>query len=226
MSGVLLMRFNGPMQAWGTQSRFTIRDTGREPSKSGVIGLLCCALGRHRDEPVDDLAALWMGVRVDREGVMARDFHTALDVVKASGAKGKDAVISTRYYLADANFLVGLEGNPALLNNIQKALASPVWPPYLGRKSFVPATPVYIPRGLLEKAELEQSLKNFPIRLRKGKEPEKVRAIIETDDEEAEVRNDLPISFDDRLFTLRRVKTMYWETSEIPKEENLCISQD
>ena len=31
----LLMRLAGPMQSWGTQSRFTVRDTGREPSKSG-----------------------------------------------------------------------------------------------------------------------------------------------------------------------------------------------
>ena len=45
---VLLLRLAGPMQAWGTQSRFTVRDTGLEPSKSGVIGLLCAAL---RSEP-------------------------------------------------------------------------------------------------------------------------------------------------------------------------------
>ena len=46
---VLLMRLAGPMQSWGTQSRFLHRDTGREPSKSGVIGVLCAALGRPRD---------------------------------------------------------------------------------------------------------------------------------------------------------------------------------
>jgi CRISPR system Cascade subunit CasD len=37
---VLLLRLAGPMQAWGTQSRFVNRDTELEPSKSGVIGLL------------------------------------------------------------------------------------------------------------------------------------------------------------------------------------------
>ena len=42
----LLLRLVGPMQAWGTSSRFDERDTGKEPSKSGVIGLLAAALGR------------------------------------------------------------------------------------------------------------------------------------------------------------------------------------
>ena len=50
----LLLRLAGPMQSWGTQSRFTIRDTGYEPSKSGVIGLLCAALGKPRDESHPD----------------------------------------------------------------------------------------------------------------------------------------------------------------------------
>ena len=52
----LLMRLAGPMQSWGTGSRFDERDTQLEPSKSGVVGLLCAALGRDRAEPVDDLA--------------------------------------------------------------------------------------------------------------------------------------------------------------------------
>ena len=51
---VLLMRLAGPMQSWGTRSRFSNRDTGLEPSRSGVIGLLCAALGRPREESLDD----------------------------------------------------------------------------------------------------------------------------------------------------------------------------
>ena len=62
---VLLLRLVGPMQSWGVQSRFSVRDTGLEPSKSGVIGLICAALGRARSEPVADLAAFKMGVRVE-----------------------------------------------------------------------------------------------------------------------------------------------------------------
>src|SRR5260370_17357943 len=75
--GTLLLRLAAPMQSWGTQSRFVVRDTGLEPSKSGVIGLLCAALGRPREAPMEDLARLRMGVRVDRGGVMQTDYHTA-----------------------------------------------------------------------------------------------------------------------------------------------------
>ena len=51
---VLLLRLAGPMQSWGVESRFTVRDTGLEPSKSGVVGLLCAALGRRRDADIAD----------------------------------------------------------------------------------------------------------------------------------------------------------------------------
>ena len=73
----LLLRLAGPMQSWGTQSRFSVRDTGLEPSKSGVVGLLCAALGLPRHEEVDHLAALSMGVRVDSEGALKMDYQTA-----------------------------------------------------------------------------------------------------------------------------------------------------
>ena len=65
---VLLLRLAGPMQSWGTQSRFSHRDTGLEPSRSGVIGLLCAALGRPRDHSLDEFLPLKMAVRVDHEG--------------------------------------------------------------------------------------------------------------------------------------------------------------
>ncbi|MGH9839496.1 MAG: type I-E CRISPR-associated protein Cas5/CasD [Blastocatellia bacterium] len=82
----LLLRFIGPMQSWGIDSRFVMRETGLEPSKSGVIGLLCAALGKpKKDEeaehpdypPLSRLAGLRLGIRVDRPGVMQVDYHTA-----------------------------------------------------------------------------------------------------------------------------------------------------
>ena len=47
-TATLLLRLAGPMQSWGLESRFDQRDTGREPSKSGVLGLICAALGKPR----------------------------------------------------------------------------------------------------------------------------------------------------------------------------------
>src|SRR5574340_411584 len=124
----LLIRLIAPMQSWGVQSRYDPRDSGREPSKSGVIGLLCAALGRPRWEDVDDLASLRMGVRVDREGTLQWDYQTVKNADKP--------VVSQRAYLSGAAFLVGFEGDLSLLKDIQHALQHPVWCLYLGRKAL------------------------------------------------------------------------------------------
>ena len=210
---VLLMRLAGPMQSWGTQSRFLHRDTGREPSKSGVIGVLCAALGRPRDAALDDLAKLAMGVRVDREGRIARDYQTAADVARADGTS-PDAVVSQRYYLADADFLVGLEGDGDLLNALDLALATPYWPLYLGRKAFVPGWPVWIGPGRLREGDLRSTLAAYPWRPRDRREkpPERLRLVLETEPADGEMRHDLPLSFAARRFTLRYVKTEFCPT--------------
>ena len=73
----LLLRLAAPLQAWGTDSKFEVRRTNREPSKSGVIGLLAAALGLRRDADLSELSALRFGVRVDRNGEVIKDFHMA-----------------------------------------------------------------------------------------------------------------------------------------------------
>ncbi len=232
---VLLLRLAGPMQSWGTQSRFTTRDTGMEPSKSGVIGLLCAALGFPRSAQqvtcsgrvirLDELAQLSMGVRVDREGTLARDFHTAgggslngrhdgpaYGVVKANGNQGK-TVISLRYFLADADFLVAIGGEPSILERLNKALQQPVWPLFLGRKSFVPGRPVWMRDGLRNDcSDVETALRNYPWNPPEpadGNSPP-LRLVLETNDPAAgEPRADVPISFDSehRRFGIRHVCT-------------------
>src|SRR5580692_11736074 len=96
---VLLLRLAGPMQSWGTQSRFSHRDTGLEPSRSGVIALLCAALGRPRDHSLNDFLPLKMAVRIDREGRLMRDYHTAQNVRRADTTKTpQETVLSERFY--------------------------------------------------------------------------------------------------------------------------------
>ena len=74
----LLLRLAAPLQAWGADSKFETRKTGREPTKSGVIGLLAAALGLRRDESeaLTRLTGLRFGVRVEREGQLLVDYHT------------------------------------------------------------------------------------------------------------------------------------------------------
>lgn len=155
----LLLRLVGPMQSWGTNSRFNQRDTGKEPSKSGVIGLLAAAIGIDRENWIDlePLTRLAMGVRHDRSGVPKRDYQTAGcattdKIIKADGTPAKDGVVSQRFYLADAVFLVGLESeDSSLLERIYAALRDPVWPLALGRKSYVPSESIWIQDGLQDR---------------------------------------------------------------------------
>lgn len=53
----LLLRLAAPLQSWGIDSKFDTRKTEREPSKSGVMGLLAAALGYKRYE-ADKLSQL------------------------------------------------------------------------------------------------------------------------------------------------------------------------
>lgn len=250
----LLLRLAGPMQSWGTQSRFTSRDTGLEPSKSGVIGLLCAALGRPRSAPLHDLALLQMGVRVDRPGKLSREYQTAggthrlgdtYGIITADG-KSRRAAQSTRYYLADADFLVGLQGDEAVLRNLDEALAAPVWQIFLGRKSFPPGQPVRLPPDPpagpgLRPTNLESTLRHYPWPERRHEHddeaPPRLRLIIDIGDEQAaanhigannafgmpvvEVRQDVPISFESRQFGVRHVRSTWLER---PQEVDTDVS--
>ena len=166
----LLLRLAGPMQSWGTSSRFTERDTGSEPSKSGLLGLLCAALGIDRSDwpSLEPLSKLRLGIRHDRPGVPKYDYQSAAGnkadaIIKADGKLAwEHGVISKRHYLADAIFLAGFEGEDStLLASIQAALKNPIWPIFLGRKSYIPSETVWLPDGVRE-GDVESVLSNYP----------------------------------------------------------------
>lgn len=214
----LLLRLAGPLQSWGTRSRFDERDTDLEPSKSGVLGLVCAALGRDRAEPVDDLAALAFGVRVDRPGILRQDFQTAQDVIAADQSKVHKTTVSRRYYLSDAVFLAGLEGQDAdLLGRIHAALRNPHWPLALGRKGYVPSPGVYLPDGLRD-ATLREALRAYPYQggRRPGDDattPRACRLLLENQQAVGSLRIDQPLGpFSERHFGAR------WVTTEIASE--------
>lgn len=130
----LLLRLGGPLQSWGTSSRFTRRATDRVPSKSGIVGLLAAAQGRRRTDPLEELLDLKLAVRTEQAGRVERDFQTA-----ARAGERTPVSVSTRHYLADAVFLAAVEGDPALLAGLVDALRAPHFPLFLGRRSCPPA---------------------------------------------------------------------------------------
>ncbi|MCK6483779.1 MAG: type I-E CRISPR-associated protein Cas5/CasD [Phycisphaerae bacterium] len=152
----VFVRLEGPLQAWGDTSKFVIRRSMEAPTKSGVLGLICCAMGLSRAaarERLPELNTLAMGVRIDRPGTLCWDYHTVgakIGVLRADGKGIKrtastgeiETLITRREYLADASFLVALQGDPALVAAVAGALASPKWPVFLGRKSCPAGVPV------------------------------------------------------------------------------------
>ena len=191
----LLLRLAAPLQSWGADSKFEERRaTMREPTKSGVIGMLAAALGRRREDPIDDLAKLRFGVRIDQPGQLLRDYHTA------RSPNGKTSYVTNRYYLVDAVFLVGLEGDVDFLHVLHEALRAPVFPLYLGRRSCPPAGKISL--GISENA-LEEVLDTTSWQASKymqkktftyGK-PDNLALVLDSADVGNMRRTDLPLSF-------------------------------
>lgn len=184
---ILLLRLEGPLQSWGSRSRWDVRDTQPEPTKSGIVGLFGCALGYGRgDRRLEDEldAGLRFGVRTEAPGRVLEDFQTITDFLptaagdfkvlggtKSAAALRSDpearpaTILSPRFYLEDAAFLVALEAAesaPAdLLSRCEDALQHPMWPLFLGRKACVPTRPIL--DGLTDDyADLEDAVAHHP----------------------------------------------------------------
>jgi CRISPR system Cascade subunit CasD len=208
------------MQAWGERAHWSIRDTASEPTKSGVVGLLACALGWKEDEELRSLSQkIRIGIRCDKPGVRLVDFHTVgggFDEPMLLSADGKPKYIPSskkphiepgqRAYLCDASFLVAIQSDEATIARLSEAILNPVWPYYLGRKSCPPSLPVFV--DMADFGSLEDALKyNQP------KQP--VRVVIECCSSETNAvrRRDEIDSHSCRTYFPRYVVENLWQDS-------------
>lgn len=161
----LLLWLEAPLQAWGHDSRFGRRDSLDFPTKSGVLGLLNCALGTGGAQR--DWLAAWAELdmqvvgygRCDAKGQplprlpLLRDFQMVgsgyddqdpwqtLLIPKTSEGKkavGGGSKMTYRYYVQDMTYAVALQAPLLLVEEAAAALQAPVWDLYLGRKNCVP----------------------------------------------------------------------------------------
>lgn len=207
----LLLRLAAPLQAWAADSKFETRKTGREPTKSGVIGLLAAALGLRRDEreALLRLTGLRFGVRVEREGQLLVDYHTA------KTQDEKTSYVTYRHYLQDAVFLAGIEStDTALLQQLQQALLHPAFPLYLGRRCCPPTLPLCLgvrPGSLQEVLQAEPPL--CPGR--------QSRILLDADPLEPGTapQRDVPVSFDPhhRQYGYRSVRELWQKVLDSPE---------
>ena len=162
---IILFRLKGALQSWGEHSRFDYRDCASMPTKSGIVGMIGCAMGLRRGS--EQLAALSekirVAVRCDRPGKQNIDFHTVTAddaILNAQGKKRCKTIVTYRTYLQDASFIAAIETDRELAQEIDHAFLAPCWPVYLGRKSCVPSRPVYI--GMREDySSLEEAMNQF-----------------------------------------------------------------
>jgi CRISPR system Cascade subunit CasD len=219
-SAYLALILDGPLQSWGFASRFQRRTTGMHPTKSGVIGLICAALGLAKgsdDErkTLPRLSAINMTSIAMPRGTVRRteDFHTVLNTRRASGKMNDDPVVTQRQYLVDACFGIILSGELQLLMQMSDALQNPVWGVWLGRKSCIPARHVFVAlcdsrkdawQAILRALDRDEEL---PI--------ETFTRVEDVDDfaEGSDSYNDQPLSFGEadstsegRAYTVRRVR--------------------
>lgn len=174
----LLIWLEAPLQSWGHDSKFGRRDSLDFPTKSGVLGLFCCAKGA--GGPQVEWLEGWSEkemtvhafVRKDTNGQAVQrlplltDFHVVgngydshdpwQSLLTPRTSEGKNSVgggskITYRYYLQDMAYAVVLKAPQSMIDEVTKALSAPVWDLYLGRKNCVPTEFIY--QGVFETEE-------------------------------------------------------------------------
>jgi CRISPR system Cascade subunit CasD len=214
---LLILRLQAPIMKWGLHSHWYHRDTNQVPTKSGIVGMIACALGYPRgDKRIEELSnALKMGVREDKKGFPIIDFHIVtansnphikrLNAANYAPRVGEGGILTYRHYLQDAVFTVALAGEPALLHKIERALCDPVFPIYLGAKCCVPSRPVFeeITDDYLS---IEDALSRYP--LIDGKPPSKHYCEIEDIDGDHSRQDEVRIN-QMREYGFRRICVKY-----------------
>jgi CRISPR system Cascade subunit CasD len=154
----LVFIIKAPMMAWGDIAYGRHRPTLSHPTRSGILGLVAGSLGYSRDADARHAAldaSLGMATCAHDVGRPLQDYHTAQVPGQQRGRQWStrrdelaessvNTILSTRDYITDAVHSVALwtrkEGGPKL-EEMAQALDSPVYAPYLGRRSCPPAWP-------------------------------------------------------------------------------------
>lgn len=229
MNPYLLLWFEAPLQAWGHDSKFGRRDSLDFPTKSGVLGLLCCARGAGGEER--GWLAAWADLDMqldafvpqDAKGLplprqpLLRDFHMVgsgyddqdpwqnLLIPKTSEGKkpnGAGTKMTYRYYLQDMAYAVALEVPSAHVDEVIAALKAPAWDVYLGRKNCAPTEFIY--QGMHDSADAALLAGR---QLAEAKQRSLALRVLQGEhDGEVLTLNDVPVQFgQDKRYRDRRV---------------------
>lgn len=225
-SKVLVMYLDAPLQAWGASSRYQIRDTEAFPTKSGVIGMLAAALGIDKEDPEEEiqiveLSKLRFGARrlvrdTRTDSHRLTDFHTVgggydssrnspdrLFITRKASGSPSGTVITRRTYLTDAKFLVGLEGDPDILERCANAVRNPKWGIWFGRKACLPAAPLFPTLGDSFESAFTRMCEGMQASMELEPDPD---GRVEESGDGSWYAEDDPVSFAKRIYRARPVK--------------------
>jgi len=203
---------DAPMQSWGYQSRFDRRTSFSFPTKSGIIGMICAAMGVDRSNPdiLQELSILKMTMLMFQNNGRLTDFHTvgggwdkksdAGHIVNTAQGRVGSTVITRREYLQQSKYGVLIMGEPLFLKKIADALYDPKWGIWLGRKSCIPATPVCQGIFFDDQAAINH-LENIA-----GNPVQRTMEEAYSFEEGSDTLNDIPVHFGKRRYSPRRVR--------------------
>lgn len=231
----LLLWLEAPLQAWGHDSRFGRRDSLAFPTKSGVLGLVCCALGAGGEQRalLAEFAALDLQLvaysRTDKHDVaeppepLLRDFHMVgsgyddadpwQSLLIPKTADGKKAVgggtkMTYRYFLQDMAFAVALQVPQNRVAELIHALQQPMWDVYLGRKCCAPTELIY--QG--EFADAEAALGQAALIASAKRRAFNFQVVQGEQEGEVLILNDVPVQFGvHKRYRDRRVTVQKWQ---------------
>lgn len=209
---VLAFYLDSPLQSWGYQSRFDRRTSFSMPTRSGIIGMICAAMGIDRVDAgaLEQFAAINLTCLALKQHVRLIDFHTIgggwdkkIDsnnlIPKADGKPGKTK-ITRREYLQNSKFGVLIDGPEKILHEIAEAMKNPKWGIWFGRKSCIPASPVF--QGIFTSAE---KATNHLVKLAGTKVERQVDEVTSFEDG-CDTLYDIPLNFHTRQFAPRRIR--------------------
>ena len=167
---ILHFTIYGTLQSWGERSSWNIRDSAEWPTKSGITGMICSALGYGYNDPrIGELCHnIQIGCKTKKEySPQLNDFQT-VDYFGGMLANGKredrisqKTIVQNKYYIMDKKFLIAITAPDDILKQIQAAMLNPKWAMSLGRACCIPSQPIIPYIG--DFGSIEDALRNVPL---------------------------------------------------------------
>ena len=204
MREFLILKLQGPLQAWGKETFEGLRPSELFPGRSALLGLLGACLGVDRTDKAGLQAlasSVVFAVRVDRQGQKMTDYHTVKNArVYYQGLKSHETIQTWREYWQDACYTVAIWSQKEAvisLSDIERAIKQPVYTPFLGRRSCPITRPLFETKIQAQTALMALAHNN-----------EKIMTIYSEEDSDGAIelkKRDVPIIHQPRQFASRKV---------------------